>query len=1086
MSTDESGPLESDDSNQLNLQNNLDDEIINNENEENETDEELIDPNDLIIINEPNEWEPSNEQINAYINNLGFDTNFEYEELRKIAYNALKSQLPNNWVRAFTKETSQILYINVETNEIELSTEIEEKAKEDYEKLKEKKTDEIFYPNEFENKENEKLEEKKNDNNKLNNEEDNKYNELQKDESENNKKIYENNNMKKNEDLENNYQKDFDKENHDKFLDNYNQRGFNKEKNDIEDEKVEKIENQDLINSSYDNDNFEKYSNIAQLKNDYLKKAKNDFEKYKENLKKKYIKEKKDFFLTYDEKFEKNLLLEKRNQKDKIQNNNKHFLEELEENLFNEKEKELEEYKTNLIKELKIKYKDNENHDDDNYSIKYLDMKKNNLLSQIKNQKNKKQNFNLQRERKLEELFEKQKNSINDKKKILDVEQQKNINQIENEYEKEFEKFKKKQENIIKNEYLKSKKNEKYFSVDIDFNNILNDYKKELEDNNEFKKMEIRNELELKKNTELNNYMLKVKQDINSQIEYIQNEQNNLGKIFNDELEKLKENGKKDLEYNMQFIYNKIEENEFNIDSFKNNILDNMDKKIQQIKNKIDNLIRYNKINSEQIIELEKNFETFLFENLTKEIIIYNNKKSMFEICEKEYKEKKLKFKYFIDLINYIIKILIEYPSIDVSNIFNDENEERILNDILYFGKENINKYRNQNLKEKNEKIFPYLDFAIQKLNTNRINFENENENSLPRNNLIESNLNRTNYYNQANQTILLSKNNLQNSYPTSSNINYPVINFPDYENIDNNINNNNNININNINNNYQINSNQSSPLLKNNISPSSKNNLYEISSQNIISLNNRIEQNEIYNTLIQNIPELPKQIVENLNENDFQLYSQISDFLYDESSHLAKEYNNSELERNSYEQLNSINERGHLLHLRKVFNNEKNRIIQNQQILKNKLNIFNLIQNHTQEIFNFICNNPMRISIIQSKFNLIIQHINDYNKTFKNINLNNNNKNLQSSKFEKNKLSIDNVSSLSVKNNINRNDYFSPKKKIDDTHLKNNFRDFYITYGPEVLDDKLNTRFSHQFFNWKKNNDIIDYKINSRININN
>ena len=167
MSTDESGPLESDDSNQLNLQNNLDDEIINNENEENETDEELIDPNDLIIINEPNEWEPSNEQINAYINNLGFDTNFEYEELRKIAYNALKSQLPNNWVRAFTKETSQILYINVETNEIELSTEIEEKAKEDYEKLKEKKTDEIFYPNEFENKENEKLEEKKNDNNKL-------------------------------------------------------------------------------------------------------------------------------------------------------------------------------------------------------------------------------------------------------------------------------------------------------------------------------------------------------------------------------------------------------------------------------------------------------------------------------------------------------------------------------------------------------------------------------------------------------------------------------------------------------------------------------------------------------------------------------------------------------------------------------------------------------------------------------------------------------------------------------------------------------------------------------------------------------
>ena len=56
----------------------------------------------------------------------------------------------------------------------------------------------------------------------------------------------------------------------------------------------------------------------------------------------------------------------------------------------------------------------------------------------------------------------------------------------------------------------------------------------------------------------------------------------------------------------------------------------------------------------------------------------------------------------------------------------------------------------------------------------------------------------------------------------------------------------------------------------------------------------------------------------------------------------------------------------------------------------------------------------------------------------------------------------------------------------MDDINLKNNFRDFYISYGPEVLDDRLNTRFSHQFFNWKKNNGIIDYKINSSININN
>ena len=55
------------------------------------------------------------------------------------------------------------------------------------------------------------------------------------------------------------------------------------------------------------------------------------------------------------------------------------------------------------------------------------------------------------------------------------------------------------------------------------------------------------------------------------------------------------------------------------------------------------------------------------------------------------------------------------------------------------------------------------------------------------------------------------------------------------------------------------------------------------------------------------NVTENCLEYILNLSENDFQLYSQIIDFLYDESSHLAKEYNNLELERNSFEQLNKI-----------------------------------------------------------------------------------------------------------------------------------------------------------------------------------
>jgi hypothetical protein len=43
---------------------------------------------------------------------------------------------------------------------------------------------------------------------------------------------------------------------------------------------------------------------------------------------------------------------------------------------------------------------------------------------------------------------------------------------------------------------------------------------------------------------------------------------------------------------------------------------------------------------------------------------------------------------------------------------------------------------------------------------------------------------------------------------------------------------------------------------------------------------------------------------------------------------------------------------------------------------LNNKLNIFILIKNHTQEIFNFIKTNSTRVSVINNKLKLIIQNI--------------------------------------------------------------------------------------------------------------
>ena len=96
--------------------------------EEEEEEEQLIDPKDLIIIDNPKNWEPTQEQILAYAEQLGFDTETDPEDFLRIAYSYLKKEIPSDWRRAFTKVDNQLLYIDLNTNEIHLSTDIEENA----------------------------------------------------------------------------------------------------------------------------------------------------------------------------------------------------------------------------------------------------------------------------------------------------------------------------------------------------------------------------------------------------------------------------------------------------------------------------------------------------------------------------------------------------------------------------------------------------------------------------------------------------------------------------------------------------------------------------------------------------------------------------------------------------------------------------------------------------------------------------------------------------------------------------------------------------------------------------------------------
>ena len=118
--------------------NNLNDNDNNEELEYEEEEEEYnyIDPNDIIIIDDPDNWKPDPRFIASYARQLGFNPDKDPKELITIAEKYLTIKLPNNIKRAFTKDNFQILYIDTNTQEIKLRSELEEQASEEFENIR--------------------------------------------------------------------------------------------------------------------------------------------------------------------------------------------------------------------------------------------------------------------------------------------------------------------------------------------------------------------------------------------------------------------------------------------------------------------------------------------------------------------------------------------------------------------------------------------------------------------------------------------------------------------------------------------------------------------------------------------------------------------------------------------------------------------------------------------------------------------------------------------------------------------------------------------------------------------------------------
>ena len=100
--------------------------------------EKFIDPSELIMIEDNQNWKPTENFILGYANQLGFDIENDPPEMLSIAEKYLSKSIPDMYQRAFARDNYQLVYINRITNEIKLKSDIEEEAIKEYEEVKEK------------------------------------------------------------------------------------------------------------------------------------------------------------------------------------------------------------------------------------------------------------------------------------------------------------------------------------------------------------------------------------------------------------------------------------------------------------------------------------------------------------------------------------------------------------------------------------------------------------------------------------------------------------------------------------------------------------------------------------------------------------------------------------------------------------------------------------------------------------------------------------------------------------------------------------------------------------------------------------
>jgi hypothetical protein len=200
------------------------------------------------------------------------------------------------------------------------------------------------------------------------------------------------------------------------------------------------------------------------------------------------------------------------------------------------------------------------------------------------------------------------------------------------------------------------------------------------------------------------------------------------------------------------------------------------------------------------------------------------------------------------------------------------------------------------------------------------------------------------------------------------------------------------------------------------------------------------------------NIPQLPNEILNNLNSENIQNYKLVINFLINEYKQISEEQNNYFNRNNANQKLNMLKESGEFAKYNHIFEQiSKQENDRNKQYLKDiesKKKILELIKNNYEESFNFIIKYYNNSNIVNNKLRVLITHIEDYNRHFnskrRNSTNNNNTSNDNLQNLLNNTFQIErrNYNQQNILNNTFINNYGQDNSRFNNTY--NSFRNYY------------------------------------------